>query len=166
MNKKLSGVKIAMLVADGFEQDEMTKPREALENAGAHVELISPNRKSVQGWKNSQWADEFPVDVHLNQANPTDYAALILPGGVINPDHLRIIPEAIEFIKKFVEAAKPIAAICHGPWTLINANGIGGRTVTSWPSLQVDLINAGAEWIDKEVVIDGNLITKFIHWLH
>ena len=160
MEKKLSGLNIAMLVANGFEQSEMTEPRKALEQAGAIVHLISPEKNVVKGWAKANWGDEFPIDVELSKANANDYDALVLPGGVINPDKLRITPQAIDFIKKFVDLNKPIAAICHGAWPLINANGVHGHTLTSWPSLQVDLINAGANWVDKEVVTDLKLVTS------
>jgi deglycase len=160
MEKNLKGLKIAILVADGFEQVEMTKPRKALEEAGAETKIISPANKKVQGWKHLEPADEFSVDVPLEQANPDEFDALLLPGGVVNPDQLRLFPKAIEFIKKIADGNKLIAAICHGPWTLINAHVVKGRTITSWPSLQVDLINAGANWVDKEVVRDGKLITS------
>lgn len=160
MSKPLENIKIAMLVADGFEQSEMVEPRKALEQAGASVTLISPIQGKVKSFKDHQWSDEFPVDVQLKNARAQDYTALVLPGGVMNPDSLRIMPEAITFIRHFVQANKPIAAICHGPWTLINAGGVQGRTMTSWPSLEADLKNAGASWVNKEVVVDGNLITS------
>lgn len=158
--RKLTGLTVAILVADGFEQSEMAKPRQALDDADAQTRLISPNQAKVRGWSHGNWADEFPVDVHLFKANPDDYDALLLPGGVMNPDHLRMLDEAVAFVKAFVDSKKPIAAICHGPWTLINADGVQGRTMTSWPSIRVDLENAGAYWIDKEAVRDGNLVTS------
>lgn len=160
MQKNLAVLKIAMLVTDGFEESEMVKPRAALQHEGAQVDLIAPNKKQVKSWHHKNWGNDFEADKLLSEVNPNDYQALVLPGGVINPDKLRLIPEAIAFINHFVIEQKPIAAICHGPWTLINAHGVKGRTVTSWPSLQVDLINAGAHWVDKEVVIDGNLVTS------
>ncbi len=160
MSTQLSGVRIALLVANGFEQDEMTKPRAALQEAGARVDLISPEKSTVRGWKDNNWADTFDVDIYLSNAHPEDYKGLLLPGGVINPDRLRMIPEAIDFVKHFTIAGKPIAAICHGPWTLINAQAVQDRTMTSWPSIKVDLMNAGALWIDKQVVRDGNLVTS------
>lgn len=161
-NKKsaLDGIKIAILITDGFEQVEMTKPREALEHLGAKIMLISPKKDFVQGVHHTTPADNFKVDVTLDKANPADYDALLLPGGVINPDALRLEPQAIKFIRSFVESHKPIAAICHGPWTLINAHAVKGKTVTSWPSLKIDLENAGAKWEDKEVVVDGLLVTS------
>lgn len=158
--KQLSGLKIAILVTDGFEKSEMVMPKTALEKAGAIVELVSPMQSVVKSWSHNNWSEEFYVDTQLETANADDYDALVLPGGVINPDHLRIVPKAIEFIKKFVTDNKPIAAICHGPWTLINANGVKGLTVTSWPSLEMDLKNAGAYWVDKAVVRSQNLVTS------
>jgi protease I len=160
MAQELNGKKVAILVADGFEQVEMTKPKQALEEAGAQTHIISPEGDKVQGWNHFDKADEFPVDVSLDRANPNDYDALLLPGGVANPDQLRVNPKAVQFVKSFFEASKPVAAICHGPWTLIEANAVQGRTVTSWPSLQTDLRNAGANWVDQEVVVDQGLVTS------
>lgn len=160
MAKQLTNFKVAILVADGFEQVEMTEPRKALENVGAITQLISPVESSVQGWKHLKLGDKFPVDVDIDAADAKDYAALVLPGGVINPDQLRLVPKAIDFIRKIYESGKPIAAICHGPWTLINAGVAKGHTMTSWPSLQIDLNNAGAKWVDKEVVRDKTLVTS------
>lgn len=163
MSHNLNGKKIAILIADGFEEVEMTKPREALKNAGAITHIISPiipEKNKVLSWHNHNWSNTYNVDVHLEEADASDYDALLLPGGVMNPDTLRLYSKAIEFIKKIGNANKPIAAICHGPWTLINAELVKGKTVTSWPSLQVDLKNAGANWVDKKVVIDGKLVTS------
>lgn len=160
MKKQLEGLKVAILCDTGFEQSEMTEPRKALDQAGAKTVLISPVHEKIRGWSDDQWKDEFSVDLDLNNANPDDYDALHLPGGVINPDKLRGSELAIAFIKAFVDAKKPIAAICHGPWTLINAQGVKGKTVTSWPSIKIDLINAGATWVDKPVVKDGFLVTS------
>lgn len=157
---KLSGKKIALLVTNGFEQSEMTDPRKEMEKEGAKVDLISLSKGAVRGWKDKNWGDEFPVDLALDQVKAQDYDALVLPGGVMNPDTLRTIPQVLDFVKDFARAHKLIAAICHGPWTLINAGLVKGKTVTSWPSLKVDLANAGANWIDKEVVIDDNIITS------
>jgi protease I len=156
----LAGLKIAMLVASGFELSELEKPKQALEQAGAQVEIISPEQSEVKSWDNNNWSRSFKVDVPLEQADAQTYDALVLPGGVINPDKLRIIPAAINFIRSFVNSDKPIAAICHGPWTLINAHGVKNKTVTSWPSLEFDLKNAGAQWVNKEVVRDGKLVTS------
>lgn len=160
MEKKIKGLKVAILVADGFEQVEMTEPRKALDQAGAQTVLISPSKGKVKGWKLKEWGDEFPVDKELNQANPDDYDALLLPGGVMNPDTLRLNATAINFIKHFVKADKPIAAICHGPWTLINAEAVKGKTITSWPSIKIDLMNAGAHWVDQQVAKDDHLVTS------
>ncbi len=158
--KPLEGVKVAILVANGFEQAEMTEPRKALDQAGAKTYLISPTRYRVRSWHDSKWSKKYKVDVPLDEASADHYDALLLPGGVINPDILRLSPKAIVFINSFVVNNKPIAAICHGPWTLINADGVKGHTMTSWPSLKVDLTNAGANWIDQPVVKDGLLVTS------
>lgn len=160
MSGRLDGKKVAILVADGFEQIEMTSPREALEQAGAGVDLVSPGVAKVQGWTHYDKADAFAVDVPLRRANPDDYDALVLPGGVANPDQLRADPDAVQFVRRFFEEAKPVAAICHGPWTLINADVVRGRRVTSYPSIRKDLENAGAEWVDEEVVVDNGLVTS------
>lgn len=160
MEGSLKGKKIAILIANGFEQVEMTEPKQALEQAGAKVDIISPEKDKVKGWKHPQWGDEFPIDVPLEQAQAENYDALMLPGGVINPDRLRTIPTAIDFIKQFHKADKPIAAICHGPWTLINAEAVKDRKLTSWSSIKIDLINAGANWVDQQVVRDGKLVTS------
>jgi protease I len=160
MTNQLSGKKIAILVADGFEQVEMTDPRKALEAAGAGTDLISPANGQVTAFQHDKPGDRFPVDVPLDQADPEDYDALLLPGGVANPDKLRMNPDAVRFVKGFVDAGKPIAAICHGPWTLIEAGAVRGRKMTSWPSLQTDLRNAGANWVDQEVVTDRGLVTS------
>lgn len=160
MAQALSGKKVAILVADGFEQVEMTKPREALQEAGAQIDLISPKSDKVQGWNHYDKADEFAVDVSLDRADPNHYDALVLPGGTVNPDQLRVNQKAVEFVKSFFTAGKPVAAICHGPWTLIEADVLRGRTVTSFPSLKTDLKNAGANWVDREVVVDNRLVTS------
>lgn len=160
MEQKINGLRVAILIADGFEQSEMTEPKKALEAAGAKTTIVSPVKGRVRGWKNKNWGDEFVVDQELAQAKAEDFDALLLPGGVINPDTLRMNPSAINFIESFVTSHKPIAAICHGPWPLINANAVKGKTLTSWPSVKADLINAGAKWVDKEVVQDDHLITS------
>jgi protease I len=157
---RLQGKKVAILVTDGFEQGEMTEPRKALEEAGAGTDLISPKQGQVRGWKMTDWGDSFPVDVALDQANPEDYDALVLPGGVANPDKLRMNDKAVAFVRAFFVAGKPVAAICHGPWTLIEADVVQGRTMTSWPSLKTDLKNAGANWVDQTVVTDNGLVTS------
>lgn len=158
--QQLNQKKIAILVADGFEQVELTEPKQALEAAGAQTHIISPKQDTVQGWNHFDKGDRFPVDVVLEQANPENYDALLLPGGVANPDQLRTQPKAVQFVKSFFAAGKPVAAICHGPWTLIDAGVVQGRKVTSWPSLQADLKNAGADWVDQEVVVDNGLVTS------
>lgn len=160
MSANLNGLRIAILVANGFEQEEMTEPRKALEKAGAQVDLVSPEEGKVKGWQHTKWGDNFTVEVSLQRAHANDYDALMLPGGVMNPDRLRLKPDAIEFIREFVKADKPIAAICHAPWTLIDAGAVRGRTVTSWPSLKTDLTNAGAKWVDEEVVRDARIVTS------
>ena len=160
MAKNLNGKKVAILVADGFEQVEMTEPKKALEEAGAQTEIVSPVKGEVQGWNHFDKADKFTVDVPLDSADAQNYDALLLPGGVANPDQLRMNPAAVYFVKQFFEAGKPVAAICHGPWTLIEAEVVRGRTITSWPSLKTDLRNAGAKWVDQEVVTDGGLVTS------
>jgi protease I len=156
----LQGKKVAILATDGFEQVELTEPRKALDEAGATTKVISPASKKVKGWNHKEWGNEVPVDVPLDSARAEDYDALLLPGGVMNPDQLRMIPKAVEFVKHFTDAGKPVAAICHGPWTLIEAGAVRGRTVTSWPSLKTDLKNAGATWVDQEVVSDQSLVTS------
>ena len=160
MAEELKGKRVAILVTDGFEQSEMTKPREALMEAGAETTLVSPAFGKVKGWEHTDWGDEFSVDTPLDGADAADFDALLLPGGVMNPDKLRMNETAVAFVRRFVEADKPIAAICHGPWTLIEADAVRGRTVTSWPSLKTDLRNAGATWVDEEVVVDAGLVTS------
>ena len=152
--------KVAILVAEGFEQVELTEPRKALEQSGAHARIVSPAKGQVQAWKHFDKGDRFPVDVPLDQANADDFDALLLPGGVANPDQLRTMPKAVQFVKAFFDARKPVAVICHGPWTLIEAGVVRGRTITSWPSLKTDLTNAGAKWVDQEVVVDNGLISS------
>ena len=160
MSTALNGKKVAILVANGFEQSEMTGPRKALEDAGATTEIVSPTEKEVKGWQHDHWGDSFPVDVPLSDAEADDYDALLLPGGVMNPDILRTNPDALQFVKTFFDDRKPVGAICHGPWTLINAGVIRGRRVTSYESIQEDLRNAGARWVDQEVVVDNGLVTS------
>lgn len=160
MTQALKNKKIAILLTDGFEQVEMTQPKQVFEEAGAQTHLISPKPDRVQGWNHYDKADFFSVDVPLEKADPSSYDALLLPGGVANPDQLRVDEKAIQFIQSFFKSGKPVAAICHGPWTLIEADVVRGRTVTSWPSLQTDLKNAGADWVNQEVVEDNGLITS------
>lgn len=159
--KQLTGRRIAVLATDGFEHSELTEPKRLLEEAGATVDVIAPgDAKQIKGWDKKDWGGSVPVDVHLDAADAGRYDALVLPGGVINPDHLRTDEKAVDLVKRIAGAGKPVAAICHGPWTLINAGLVKGRKVTSWPSLRQDLGNAGAQWEDSQVVQDGNLITS------
>jgi protease I len=156
----LRGKTIAILATDGVEQSELERPREAFELAGARTLLISPRSGQIQAVVHQQNGRKFAVDVELSDANPDGFDALLLPGGVANPDTLRTIPEAVSFVRHFAEAGKPIAAICHGPWSLVEADLVRGRTLTSWPSLKTDLKNAGAIWVDREVVVDHGLVTS------
>ena len=156
----LAGKTIAVLATDGFEQIELTKPVEALKAAGAEVHIVAPKAGRIQGFKHHDKGDTTSVDRTLVEADPAAYAGLVLPGGVINPDALRLEDDAIAFIRTFLDSSKPIAAICHGPWTLIEAGGVKGRRMTSWPSLRTDLTNAGADWVDEEVVVDNGLVTS------
>lgn len=160
MPQQLTGKRVAIVVTDGFEQDELEKPRQALEEAGAKTEVISPKSGKVKGWKYTDWGTEVAVDKELRSADPKEYDALVLPGGQMNPDNLRMDNRAIQFIESFVQTGKPIAAICHGPLTLIEAGGVKGRRLTSFPSIKTDLRNAGAEWVDQEVVTDRGLVTS------
>lgn len=160
MNNQLQGLKVAILVADGFEQSEMTEPRKALQEAGAQTKIISPEKGKVKGWKGKNWGDAFQVDQDLNQAKAEEFDALLLPGGVLNPDTLRMNDKAVNFVKSFVKSQKPIAAICHGPLTLINAQAVRNKTITSYSSIKQDLVNAGANWVDKEVAKDECLVTS------
>jgi protease I len=160
VNTSLKGKKVAILVAEGFEQVELTEPKKALEAAGAETRIVSPATGQVQGWKHFDKADQFTVDVQLDKAQARDFDALLLPGGVANPDQLRMLPKAVAFIREFFDAGKPVAAICHGLWPLIDAEVVRGRKVTSWPSLKMDLKNAGADWTDQEVVTHNGLVTS------
>lgn len=152
--------RIAILATDGFEQSELMEPRRLLKDAGFQVDVVSPKDGEIRGWKHKEWGDSVPVDVPLASASSDDYDALVLPGGQMNPDALRMQPEAVDFVRAFAGGDKPLAAICHGPWLLVEAGAAQGRKVTSWPSLQTDLRNAGAQWQDAPVVTDGNLITS------
>jgi protease I len=158
--KPLAGRTVAILATDGFEQSELMEPRMALERAGAKTVVVSPNSDSIKGWDHSDWGVAIEVDVPLAMAGAYEFDALLLPGGVMNPDRLRIDAAAVAFAHDFVAAGKPIAAICHGPWLLIEAGGVHGHRLTSWPSLQNDLRNAGADWVDEEAVVDGHLLTS------
>jgi protease I len=157
----LKGCRIAILATNGFEQSELMKPKQLLEEAGAFTQVIAPGGdEQIKGWNHGEWGESIKVDVPLDKARAGDYDALVLPGGVINPDKLRLHDKAIDFVREFGRTGRPLAAICHGPWTLINANLVRGKHMTSWPSLRVDLENAGAEWEDREVIESGNLITS------
>lgn len=160
MAEELHGKKVAILATKGFEEVELLEPRQALQEAGAETQVVSPRPGTVRAWKFTDWGDEVPVDVTLDAASPEEFDALMLPGGVMNPDFLRVDPKAVAFVRAFFDAGKPVAAICHGPWTVIEAGRARGRRLTSWPSLQTDLRNAGAEWVDEEVVVDGGLVTS------
>lgn len=157
---QLDGKKIAFLATDGVEQIELTRPWEDIKKAGAKVELISIESGTIQGVNHMEKGDTFTVDKTLDQANPADYDGLVLPGGVMNPDSLRMQDSAVKFTKAFFEAGKPVAAICHGPWTLVEADVVDGRTLTSWPSIQTDIRNAGGTWVDEEVHCDEGLVTS------
>ncbi|QJW89981.1 type 1 glutamine amidotransferase [Spirosoma taeanense] len=158
--KKLQGKKVAALMTEGFEEVEYTEPRKALEEAGATVQLIAPKGGEVKAWNETDWGDSYPVDLPLDGADPSQYDALLLPGGVMNPDKLRMEPKAVQFVKHFFEQKKPVAAICHAPMMLIEADVVRNRKLTSYPSLQTDLRNAGANWVDQEVVVDMGLVTS------
>jgi protease I len=160
VGNELRNKRVAVLVDNGFEQSELIEPKTALENAGAKVDVVSPQSGKVKGWKHTDWGQEVSVDVELAKASANDYDAILLPGGVMNPDKLRANQQAVQFVKAFVATKKPIAAICHGPWTLIETGIVRGRKMTSWPSLQTDLRNAGANWVDEECVVDNGLVTS------
>ena len=152
--------KVAILIENGFEEVEMTKPRAALNEAGAETAIVSPQPTTVRAWDFTDWSKDYPVDQQLDNAKPDDFDALLLPGGVINPDRLRMIPKAVAFAKAFFDAGKPVASICHGPWMVIETGAARGKRLATWPSLKTDVRNAGAEWIDEEVVVDGKLVTS------
>jgi protease I len=160
MEKKIDGLKVAILATDGFEQSELFEPKKALEAAGAETKIISLKSGEIKGWNEKNWGDSISVDETVDAANAEDFDALVLPGGVMNPDKLRMNEDAVAFVKAFFDAGKPVGAICHAPWTLINAGVVNGRTLTSWGSLQKDLENAGAKWVDQEVVVDNGLVTS------
>jgi protease I len=156
----LEGIRVAILATDGFEQSELTEPRKALDAAGAVTKLVSPKSGKLRGWNHKEWGEEVQVDQPLDAADPQNYDALVLPGGVMNPDALRMQPKAVAFVKSFFDAGKPVGAICHGPWTVIESGAAKGHRMTSWPSLKTDIRNAGADWVDQEVVVDANLVTS------
>ena len=157
---QLDGMRVAILAAEGFEQPELLEPRKALEQAGAETFVVSPAQGEVQGWKHFDKGEKVKVDVPLEEADSSSFDALLLPGGVANPDQLRTQPKAVQFVRDFFDTGKPVAVICHGPWTLIEADVVRGRTITSWPSLRTDLRNAGANWVDEEVVVDEGLVSS------
>jgi protease I len=160
MSGKLQGKKIAIVATDGFEQVELTEPKKALEAAGATVEVVSLKPGEIKGWNHTDWGQKTKVDKTLDEAKPRDYDGLILPGGQINPDILRIEPKAVAFVTEFFNSGKPVGAICHGPWLLVEAGVVKKKTLTSWPSVRTDIRNAGGHWVDEEVVTDGNLTTS------
>ncbi len=160
MEKNLQGKRVAMLATNGFEQSELLEPKKNLEDAGAKVTVLSLKMGEIKGWNHTEWGKSVKVDGLVKDAKPDEFDALVLPGGVMNPDVLRTESEAVTFVRTFVETGKPVAAICHGPWTLIEADVVRGKTMTSWPSVRTDLKNAGAHWVDEPVIVDGNLITS------
>ncbi|MEO5571817.1 MAG: type 1 glutamine amidotransferase domain-containing protein [Bacteroidia bacterium] len=160
MAEELKNKKVAILMTDGFEQSEFEKPYEALKEAGATVEIISLKGAKVIGWKTKNWGDEVNVDKTIEEVNAEDYDALMLPGGIINSDKLRMNIDAVNYVANFLELGKPVAAICHAPWILIETGMIDGRKMTSYPSLKTDLVNAGVNWVDEEVVVDNGLLTS------
>jgi protease I len=160
MIERLKGKRVAILATNGFEQSELEEPKKALEAAGARADVVSLHQGQIRGWKHTDWGSSVAVDATVDSVSPDQYDGLVLPGGVINPDKLRMDEKAVGFVRDFVKSGKPIAAICHGPWTLINAGGVSGRKLTSWPSLQADLTNAGAHWVDQQVVVDQGLVTS------
>lgn len=159
-NGNLQGKRVAILATDGFEQAELLEPQKALQGAGAKTTIVSPHEGNITAWHDKQWGTSVPVDVPLAAARVDQFDALLLPGGVMNPDKLRMDPAAVKFVKAFVDAGKPVAAICHGPWTLVEADAVRGRKLTSWPSLKTDIRNAGGNWTDEEVVVDKGLVTS------
>lgn len=160
MSDKLKNKRVAILATDGVEQVELIEPKKALEEVGAQTDVISPKDGKIKGWNHTDWGKDIPVDVNLKSADQNNYDALVLPGGVMNPDHLRMEPAAVQFVKSFFESGKPVAAICHGPWLLVEADVVRARKLTSWPSLRTDIRNAGGEWTDQEVVTDHGLVTS------
>ena len=160
MSTRLNDKRVAILATDGFEQAELEEPMRALKEAGAKVSIVSPRPGRIQGMRHADKGDQFAVDITLAHARPDDFDAVLLPGGLMNPDELRATPEAVNFVRAIGEAGKPIAAICHGPWVLIEAGLVDGRKLTSWPAIQSDLKNAGGKWVDREVVVDNGLVTS------
>jgi protease I len=159
-NQSLNGIKVAILATDGVEQIELLEPRKALDQAGAKTAVVSPKPGKIKGWDHTDWGQPIEVDIELDRAKPDDFDALLLPGGVLNPDHLRMQPKAVQFVRSFFESGKPVAAICHGPWLVAEAGQAKGRRLTSWPSIRTDLKNAGAEVVDEPMVRDDKLVTS------
>jgi len=160
MANSLNGTRVAILATDGFEQSELLEPLKALQQAGATAQVVSPSGPKIKGWNEKNWGQEVAVDVPLDSAKPDDYDALVLPGGVMSPDTLRMNEKAMRFVRTIVDAGKPVAAICHGPWSLVEIGFVKGRTLTSWPSLKTDIRNAGGNWVDEEVVVDDGIVTS------
>jgi protease I len=160
MNQELSGIRVAILATDGFEQSELLEPRRALHEAGANTEIVSLKSGEIKGWNHKDWGQSVAVDKTVDSVDAKNFDALLLPGGVMNPDNLRMNAKAVAFVRAFFAAKKPVAAICHGPWTVIEAGAAKGRTLTSWPSLKTDVQNAGGNWVDQETAVDGNLVTS------
>ncbi len=160
MEENLKDLKVAILAENGFEQSELLEPKKALERLGAKTVVVSPQQGAIKGWHKMNWGQEVKVDLALEQANAKDFDALLLPGGVINPDKLRMQPKAVSFVHDFFKQNKPIAAICHGPWLLVEADLLKGKTATSWPSIRTDILNAGGKWVDRDAVVDGNIVTS------
>jgi protease I len=156
----LNGLRVAILATDGFEQSELLEPKKALEALGADTEVVSLKQGDIRGWNHQEWGEKVAVDQLVGAADPSDYDALVLPGGVMNPDTLRMQPQAVKFVSAFFAAHKPVAAICHGPWTILETGRAKGYRMTSWPSLKTDITNAGGDWVDQEVVVDDNLVTS------
>jgi protease I len=160
MAQNLKGVRVAILATDGFEQSELLEPRRALDEAGARTEVVSLKSGEIKGWNHKEWGETVAIDKTVDSVDAQNYDALLLPGGVMNPDSLRMDAKAVAFVKAFFDAKKPVGAICHGPWMLIEAGAVKGRTLTSWPSLKTDIQNAGGRWVDQEAAVDGNLVTS------
>lgn len=160
MAAQLQGKRVAILATDGVELVELTEPRKALETAGARTVVVSPKNGSIKGWDHDHWGQTIEVDQRLENAREAEFDALMLPGGVMNPDHLRQSERAVQFVRSFFDAGKPVAAICHAPWLLVEADVVAGRTITSWPSLRTDIKNAGGDWVDRDVVTDQGLVTS------
>ncbi|RPJ70736.1 MAG: type 1 glutamine amidotransferase [Acidobacteria bacterium] len=160
MDQKLSGKRIAVLATHGFEQSELIEPKRALEQAGAKVDVVSPESGAIKGWNHKQWGEDVKVDRAVAEVKADEYDGLVLPGGVMNPDKLRMNPQAVQLVRAFFDQGKPIASICHGPWLLVEANVVKGLKMTSWPSLQTDIRNAGGEWADQECVVDRGVVTS------